>query len=113
MYQSFNGQPAGWYPSCGTSEATPEFAGIVALADQVAGHPLGVINPLLYRMSAQHLPGIVDIVTGNSTMSFRQGGKLRTVHGFRARPGYDLASGVGTINAPLFVHELAKAAAHR
>ena len=37
MYQSFAGQPAGWYPTCGTSEATPEFAGIVALADQVAG----------------------------------------------------------------------------
>ena len=53
MYQSFKGQAAGWYPSCGTSEATPEFAGIVALADQVAGHPLGVINPLLYQMSAQ------------------------------------------------------------
>ena len=41
-YQSFPqaGTPAGWYPSCGTSEATPEFAGIVALADQVAGHAL-------------------------------------------------------------------------
>ena len=24
-------RPAGWYPTCGTSEATPEFAGIVAL----------------------------------------------------------------------------------
>ena len=113
MYQSFKGQAAGWYPTCGTSEATPEFAGIVALADQVAGHPLGVINPLLYRMSAQHLPGIVDVVAGNNTVSFRQGGKLHTVHGFRARPGYDLASGVGTVNAPLFVYELAKAAARR
>ena len=38
------GQPAGWYQICGTSEATPLFAGIVALADQVAGHPLGKIN---------------------------------------------------------------------
>ena len=46
MYQSFAGQPAGWYPTCGTSEATPEFAGIVALADQVAGHPLGADQPL-------------------------------------------------------------------
>jgi subtilase family serine protease len=45
-YQSFaqQGSPAGWYPECGTSEATPEFAGIVALADQVAGHALGVIT---------------------------------------------------------------------
>ena len=110
MYQSFKGQPAGWYPTCGTSEATPEFAGIVALADQVAGGPLGLINPFLYRMSARHLPGIADVVTGNNTVSFRQGGKLHTVHGFRARRGYDLASGVGTVNAPLFVFELARAA---
>ena len=55
MYQSFKGQPAGWYPTCGTSEATPLFAGVVALADQVAGHPLGLINPALYRMS-RHAP---------------------------------------------------------
>ena len=110
MYQSFAGQPAGWYPTCGTSEAAPEFAGIVALADQVAGHPLGVINGYLYRLAAQHAPGIVDVVSGNNTVSFRQGGRLRTVRGFRARPGYDLASGVGTVNALLFVRELARAA---
>jgi subtilase family serine protease len=113
MYQSFPGQSAGWYPTCGTSEATPEFAGIVALADQVAGHPLGVINPYLYQLSARHAPGIVDVVTGNNTVSFRQGGKLYTVHGFPARPGYDLASGVGTVNAPDFVQELAAAASRR
>jgi subtilase family serine protease len=113
MYQSFAGQPAGWYPTCGTSEATPEFAGIVALADQVAGHPLGPINPYLYRLSARHAPGIVDVVTGNNTVSFRQDGKLHTVPGFHARPGYDLASGVGTVNAPDFVHELAAAAGRR
>ncbi|MEP7023123.1 MAG: S53 family peptidase [Actinomycetota bacterium] len=111
MYQSFKGQPAGWYPTCGTSEATPEFAGIIALAAQAAGHPLGVINPFLYQIAAQHLPGIVDVVTGNNTVSFRQHHKKHTVHGFRARKGYDLASGVGTIDAPLFVAELVKAAA--
>ncbi len=110
MYQSFGGQPAGWYPTCGTSEATPEFAGIVALADQVAGRPLGVINRYLYQLAARHAPGIVDVVSGNNTVSFRQGGKLHTVHGFAARPGYDLASGVGTVNAPSFVRELAQAA---
>ena len=109
-YQSFGGQPAGWYPTCGTSEATPEFAGIVALADQVAGHPLGVINGYLYRLAARHAPGIVDVVSGNNTVSFRQGGRLDTVTGYPARPGYDLASGVGTVNAPAFVRELAQAA---
>jgi subtilase family serine protease len=109
-YQSFAGQPSGWYPTCGTSEATPEFAGIVALADQVAGHPLGVINAYLYRLLARHAPGIVDVVSGDNTVSFSQGGRLRIVHGFRARPGYDLASGVGTVNALRFVPELARAA---
>ena len=107
LYQSFAGQPAGWYPTCGTSEATPLFAGVVALAAQVAHHPLGLINPALYTMSALHLPGIVDVTSGNNTVSFTQNGKLRTVHGFSARPGYDLASGVGTVNAALFVPELA------
>jgi subtilase family serine protease len=107
VYQSFGGQPAGWYPTCGTSEATPLFAGIVALAGQVAGHPLGLINPALYELSAAHAPGIVDVVNGNNTASFTQGGKEYTVHGFSARPGYDLASGVGTVNAAYFVPELA------
>jgi subtilase family serine protease len=112
MYQSFAGQPAGWYPTCGTSEATPEFAGIVALADQVAGHPIGLINPALYRLSAMRAPGIADVTSGGNTVSFRQGGKYHTVRGFRARPGYDLASGVGTVNAPFFVPELAVAASY-
>jgi subtilase family serine protease len=107
VYQSFAGQPAGWYPTCGTSESTPEFAGIVALADQVAHHPLGLINPVLYALSAAHAPGIVDVTKGNNTVSFVQGGKLRTVKGFPAPPGYDLASGVGTVNARYFVYELA------
>jgi subtilase family serine protease len=112
MYQSFSGQPAGWYPTCGTSEATPEFAGIVALAEQVAGHPLGLINPYLYALSLFRAPGIVDIVSGNNTVRFRQGGTWHTVTGFAAGRGYDLASGVGTVNARFFVPELACLAAH-
>ncbi len=106
MYQSFPGQAAGWYPTCGTSEAAPLFAGVVALAGQVAGHPLGWINPRLYAMSARAGSGIVDITTGNNTVSFTQGG-LHTVAGYGAGPGYDLASGLGTVDAPAFVYALA------
>jgi subtilase family serine protease len=113
MYQSFPGQPAGWYPTCGTSEATPEFAGIVALAEQRAGRNLGVLNPYLYAMSKFRAPGLVDIVSGNNTVRFRQAGAWHTVTGFSAGPGYDLASGVGTVNAALFVPELACLARHR
>jgi len=114
-YQSFpaTGSPAGWYVDCGTSEATPMFAGIVALTDQVAGHSVGFINPALYALSAEHAPGLVDVTTGNNTVSFTQNGTLYTVQGYSAGPGYDLASGVGTVNAALFVPELARAAGRR
>ena len=108
LYQSFAGQPVGWYPTCGTSEATPLFSGIVSLADQVAQHPIGLINPALYAMSAAHARGLVDVTSGNNTVSFPQGGGVQTVTGFAARPGYDLASGVGTVDAAWFVPELAR-----
>ena len=111
-YQSFGGEAAGWYVVCGTSEATPLFAGIVALADQVAGHSLGLINPALYQLAALHKPGIVDVTKGNNTVSFTQNGREQTVTGFTARPGYDLATGLGTVNAPYFVPELARLAGH-
>jgi subtilase family serine protease len=108
-YGTYRGAPAGWSPVCGTSEATPLFAGIVALAAQVAGHPLGPVNPALYRMAAGHARGIVDVTKGGNTVSFTQGGQRHTVRGFTAGPGYDLASGVGTVDAAYFVSELVSA----
>ncbi|HXY72588.1 MAG TPA: protease, partial [Actinomycetota bacterium] len=111
MYQSFPGEHAGWSLACGTSEASPEFAGIVAIADQYAGRRLGLINPTLYALSAAGAPGIVDVTTGNNTVSFKQHGRWHRVAGFHAEPGYDLASGVGTVDAALLVPELATGAA--
>lgn len=108
VYLSPPGIPAGFHLICGTSEASPEFAGIVALTAQVAGHPLGAINGKLYTMLARHDPGLVDVTSGNNTVAFHQGGTLHTVKGFAARRGYDLASGVGTLYAPDFVPELAR-----
>ncbi|MGH9055979.1 MAG: S53 family peptidase [Acidimicrobiales bacterium] len=107
VYESF--AKAGWYFECGTSESAPLFAGIVALADQVAGHPLGLLNPALYALSAAGAAGIVDVTSGNNTVSFSQGGQTVTVNGATAAPGYDLASGVGTVDAAKFVPELAAA----
>ena len=108
-YQSFPqaGTPAGWYPTCGTSEATPEFAGIVALADQVAGHALGVINPTLYKLSAENARGVVPVTSGNNTVTFVQNKKTYTIKGFPARAGYSLDDGVGTVNAWYLAYELA------
>jgi subtilase family serine protease len=111
VYMSFAGietpgvSDPGWYIFGGTSEASPIFSGIVALASQVAGHRLGLINPALYALGAlsQHgvgRTGIVDITSGNNSF----GG----VTGFNAGPGYDLASGWGTIDAAKFVPALAR-----
>lgn len=102
--------PAGFYLFGGTSEASPMFAGIVSIADQLAGHGLGLLNPALYQMEAAHAPGIVDVTAGTNTVTFPQGGSVHTVRGFDAVNGYDLASGVGTIDAALFVPELVAAA---
>jgi hypothetical protein len=46
-------------------------------------------------------------------VGFTQNGTLYTVQGYSAGRGYDLASGVGTVNAALFVPELARAAGGR
>ncbi|HLK01155.1 MAG TPA: S53 family peptidase [Streptosporangiaceae bacterium] len=99
--------PSGWSQTCGDSEATPLFAGIVALAAQEAGRSLGLINPALYRMAAAHDPGIVPVTSGNNTVTFLQNGHEYTVRGYRAQAGYSLVTGVGTIDARLFVPELA------
>jgi subtilase family serine protease len=106
VYESFGGL-GGWTNICGTSEATPLFAGVIALADQVAGRPIGPINAFLYQMAAKHDRGIVDITRGNNTVSVFQNGKTYTVRGWNAVRGYDLSSGVGTIDAQYFVPELA------
>jgi subtilase family serine protease len=105
IYESFNG--FGWQTICGTSEATPLFAGLIALADQVARHPLGPINSTLYQMAATSKSGIVDITRGNNTVTFQQNGRTYTVRGWNAARGYDLSSGLGTVDAAMFVPRLA------
>jgi subtilase family serine protease len=107
VYQSFEPGGAGWEILGGTSEATPLFAGVVALASQKAGHPLGNIDGALYTLGQESKlkggplqTGIVDVTTGNNTFG--------DVTGYPAGPGYDLATGWGTIDAAQFVPALAR-----
>jgi len=51
--------------------------------------------------------GIVDITSGTNTVAFTQDGKSHRVQGWDATAGYDLASGLGTIDAAKLVTELA------
>jgi subtilase family serine protease len=109
VYEGFHPGHPGYYLGWGVSEAVPEFAAIAAIADQAAGHRLGLLNPLLYRLGTAHAPGLVDVVTGNNTVSYEQEGSTHTVHGWNAAPGYDLASGLGTVDAAKLVDELVAA----
>jgi subtilase family serine protease len=106
VFETFTGGQGGWTASCGTSESAPMFAAIVALAGQVAGHPLGLINPALYALAAGHAPGIVAVASGNNTVSFSG----VTVHGYSVRHGYNLVTGLGTVNGRYLVPELARSA---
>jgi subtilase family serine protease len=101
------GLPAGFYLVGGTSEATPLFSGVAAIADQAAGYDLGLLNPKLYKLAAANAPGISDIALGSNTVTFVQGGTSHTVAGWAAVPGYDLASGLGTVDGAQLVAELA------
>jgi subtilase family serine protease len=94
----------------GTSAASPEFAGVVAMADQLAGRPLGLLNDALYRLRDRS--GVVDVTQGNNDIGpfVNSDGQTYHVPGFTAGPGYDLASGLGTIDAARFVPALARAA---
>jgi subtilase family serine protease len=94
-----------WSISYGASLAAPLFAGVVALAGQAAGRPLGPINPLLYQLAAQHDPGIIDVQGPGNTFRYRG----TTVRGFPAGPGYDL-TGLGTIDAARLVPDLVRLA---
>ncbi|WP_246214150.1 S53 family peptidase [Kitasatospora viridis] len=97
LYSSFDPANTGWTADgAGTSESSPLFAAVVALADQAAGHRLGVIDQDLYRLYAEHAPGVVDVTTGSTGPN-----------GYTAGPGYDQATGVGTLDAAELVRELA------
>lgn len=105
VYWSFPPLPPGYGLICGTSESTPEMAGIVAMADQAAGRRLGLLGPKLYEL---HKHSIVDITSGNNTFGpfTNSDGNTYTVTGYNAGPGYDLASGLGTVDAAKIVRAL-------
>lgn len=75
----------------GTSLAAPIWAGLAALMNSFlighGGRPLGDLNPQLYRIARQATsPAFRDIVEGGNAV-------------WRAGPGYDLTTGLGTPNA--------------
>ncbi len=81
---------SGWLAAGGTSAGTPQWAGLIALADQARawyGRPsLNGAQSALYSLPSSDFH---DITTGSN--------------GYAAGPGYDLATGLGSPSANLVV----------
>lgn len=96
----------------GTSASAPSMAGIVALLNhyQVAKGfqklpGLGNINPQLYRL-AQSAPAVFhDTTAGDNIVTCAQGSPdcLSGSIGYKAGPGYDMATGLGSVDANALV----------
>jgi subtilase family serine protease len=106
---SFDGLTPGFYLIGGTSEASPLFSGIVAIADQAAHHDLGLLNPRLYAIDGGRSSALEDVTHGNNTVTFTEPstGQTITVQGHAATRGYDLASGLGAPDGARLVAALA------
>jgi subtilase family serine protease len=92
--------------SGGTSASAPMWAGLIALADQYAGHDLGFVNPAIYRIArgpAYHR-AFHDVTTGNNTVTFPP----KTFTGYLAGPGWDPVTGWGSPNAQVLIPLLAR-----
>jgi hypothetical protein len=93
VYDSWDG---GWYAVGGTSAGAPQWAALIAIADQgraAAGEPAlsgaSQTLPALYSLPATDFH---DIVTGSN--------------GYTAQAGYDLVSGRGSPRANLVIQDL-------
>ena len=93
----FGADSAGFYGICGTSEGSPQWAGIVADLNQYAGRPLGFLNPALYALGGlgDFSSFGRDITVGNNALLDVPGA---VAPGYSATPGWDPASGWGTPN---------------
>jgi uncharacterized protein (TIGR03437 family) len=96
----------------GTSAAAPSMAGMVALLNHyqvtngyLKSPGLGNINAQLYRMVQSMPTAFHDITSGNNIVPCAQGTPdcSNGSFGYQAGPGYDLASGLGSVDANVLV----------
>ena len=92
----------GWYAVGGTSASSPQWAGIAAIADQVAGRDLGNINPALYQVAdnaAKYAADFFDVTANCNQFD-------PSIPGYCASPGWDAVTGLGTPNAANLIPDL-------
>ncbi len=87
----------------GTSAGSPQWAGLIAIADQMGHHRLGTINPALYALGGNGFFSkavLHDITDGqNGVTEPNEDGTLVTISGFDANRGWDAATGLGSPKA--------------
>ena len=85
----------------GTSTAAPAFAGMMALLVQKYG-PQGQAASLLYPLAAQHPSAFHDVIKGNNSVYCATNsagcGANNFLTGYNAQTGYDLATGLGSVD---------------
>lgn len=102
VYLSVPGATPGFYFVGGTSEGAPSWAGVVADADQMAGHPLGQLNPLLYQIAQNptlYARDFHNVTVGQNAFMFGPG--------FSAHTGYNIPTGLGSPNVKYLIQSLA------
>ena len=85
----------------GTSAGSPQWAGIIALGNQLAGHRLGFLNKAIYRIgeSGSYTRAFHDIVIGNNTVvETDSSGKPVTILGYATQRDWDPVTGWGSPN---------------
>ncbi len=91
--------PGAIYTFGGTSAGAPQWAGIVALANQLGQKRLGFINPAVYLLghSAHYSAAFHDVTSGTNTITLAGAhGDAATIQGYRAERGWDAVTGWGS-----------------
>ena len=91
----------GWYDIGGTSASAPQWAGIVAIADQMAGRDLGYINPALYAVANNPAEYATDFFDANVNCN-----QASSIPGYCASQGWDAVTGLGTPNVANLIPDL-------
>jgi subtilase family serine protease len=109
-YLDIPGVQVGFYRFGGTSAGSPQWAAIMAIADQQAGTRLGFINKALYHIgqAKQHYSAsFFDVTSGNnSAVEYDASNNPVTVQGFDAGLGWDAPTGLGSPAADQLVSYL-------
>jgi subtilase family serine protease len=103
----------GWYDIGGTSLSCPQWAGLVAIADQLNGGGLGLINPALYKVAsnpAQYAADYFDVVQTGDATHINNNQEDPSIPGYPVSPGWDPVTGLGTPNAAALIPDLVAAA---